>query len=63
MKFGYSDHTIGIEACLAARVLGAEIIEKHFTLDKNFSNFRDHSLSADPQDMKTLVSVLKILKI
>ena len=48
-----------IEACLAARVLGAEIIEKHFTLDKNFSNFRDHSLSADPQDMKTLVSSIK----
>ena len=59
LKFGYSDHTLGIEACLAARVLGAEIIEKHFTLDKNFSNFRDHSLSADPQDMKTLVSSIK----
>ena len=42
----------------SCRVLGAEIIEKHFTLDK-FSNFRDHSLSADPQDMKTLVSSIK----
>ena len=59
LKFGYSDHTIGIEACLAARVLGAEIIEKHFTLDKNFSNFRDHSLSADPNDMETLVLAIK----
>ena len=59
LKFGYSDHTIGIEACLAARVLGAEIIEKHFTLDKNFSNFRDHSLSADPNDMEKLVLGIK----
>jgi len=59
LKFGYSDHTKGIEACLAARVLGAEIIEKHFTLDKNFSSFRDHSLSADPNDMERLVLGIK----
>jgi len=59
LKFGYSDHTKGIEACLAARVFGAEIIEKHFTLDKNFSSFRDHSLSADPNDMERLVLGIK----
>ncbi len=59
LKFGYSDHTKGIEACLAARVLGAEIIEKHFTLDKNFSSFRDHSLSADHNDMERLVLGIK----
>ena len=59
VKFGYSDHTLGIEACLASRVLGAEIIEKHFTLNKNFSNFRDHSLSADFKEMKYLVSSLR----
>lgn len=52
---GYSDHTHGTEACLAAVALGAEIIEKHFTLDKNFSDFRDHQLSADPEEMKRLV--------
>lgn len=52
---GYSDHTIGIEACVIATVLGARIIEKHFTLDKNYSAFRDHQLSADPNDMKRLV--------
>ena len=40
-------------------MLGAEIIEKHFTLDKNFSNFRDHSLSADPNDMEKLVLGIK----
>ncbi len=59
LSFGYSDHTIGIEACLAAKMLGAEIIEKHFTLDKNFSNFRDHALSADVKDMKNIVSGIK----
>ncbi len=58
---GYSDHSIGNEACLAAVSLGANIIEKHFTIDKNFSSFRDHKLSADYFDMQKLVkSVRKI---
>ncbi len=52
---GYSDHTLGIDACLAAVALGARIIEKHFTLDKQQSDFRDHQLSADPADMRDLV--------
>jgi len=56
---GYSDHTIGIEACLAATALGAQIIEKHFTLDKHYSDFRDHQLSADPPEMKELVEQVK----
>lgn len=56
---GYSDHTEGIEACLLAVGLGAQIIEKHFTLDKNFSDFRDHRLSADPSEMKVLVERLR----
>lgn len=51
---GYSDHTIGIEAAVLSVALGARIIEKHFTIDKNYSNFRDHSLSADPDDMRML---------
>ncbi len=41
---GYSDHTLGNTSCLAAVALGAKVIEKHFTLNKNFSNFRDHKL-------------------
>ncbi len=58
---GYSDHSIGNEACIAAVSLGANIIEKHFTIDKNFSSFRDHKLSADYFDMQELVkSVRKI---
>jgi sialic acid synthase SpsE len=52
---GYSDHTVGLVASLIAVALGAQIIEKHFTLDKNYSDFRDHQLSADPSEMKQLV--------
>ena len=51
---GYSDHTIGVEAAVLAAAAGARIIEKHFTLDKEFSDFRDHSLSADVQDLRHL---------
>ena len=54
ITIGYSDHTIGIEASLTATVLGAKIIEKHFTFNKNFSSFRDHKLSADFNELKAL---------
>lgn len=56
---GYSDHTIGVEAAVLSVALGARVIEKHFTIDKNHSDFRDHQLSADPEDMKNLVSGVK----
>ena len=56
---GYSDHTLGIEAALVALGLGARILEKHFTLDKNRSSFRDHALSADPADMRRLATVVR----
>jgi len=52
---GYSDHTLGIDAAVAAAVLGARIIEKHFTLDKNYSDFRDHKMSADSEELRELV--------
>lgn len=55
---GYSDHTQGINAALLAVGLGARLIEKHFTLDKQFSDFRDHQLSADPPEMRTLVQAV-----
>lgn len=57
---GYSDHTIGIEASLLAVALGARIIEKHFTLNKSFSDFCDHQLSADPPEMKELVQRIRL---
>jgi N-acetylneuraminate synthase/N,N'-diacetyllegionaminate synthase len=56
---GYSDHTLGVEACIAAVALGARIIEKHFTLSKTFSEFRDHQLSSDPPEMTRLVEQIR----
>ena len=50
---GYSDHTIGTLAALAATALGAEIIEKHFTLDKTLEG-SDHICSADPAEMAAI---------
>jgi len=51
---GYSDHCMGIMACRNAIRMGAVAIEKHFTLDHNQSDFRDHVHSADPQQMREL---------
>lgn len=56
---GYSDHTLGIEAPVLSVGFGARIIEKHFTLDKNYSDFRDHQLSADPAEFKEMVRRVK----
>ena len=55
VKIGYSDHTLGTLASVIATSYGAEMIEKHFTLDKKFSNFRDHKISADKKEMNKLV--------
>ena len=52
---GYSDHTIGIEAAILSIAAGAKIVEKHFTLKKDRSGFRDHLLSADLREMKEMV--------
>jgi len=46
---GYSDHTLGIKACEIATALGAKVIEKHFTLNKN-DNGPDHMISSDPKE-------------
>lgn len=53
-KVGYSDHTKGIEISLAAVAMGAEVIEKHFTLDKNMPG-PDHKASLEPDELKALV--------
>jgi len=59
---GFSDHTLGIDASIFAASMGACIIEKHFTINKNYSSFRDHQLSADPSEMKMLVDKIKMLQ-
>src|SRR5258706_1760641 len=58
LTVGYSDHTLGIESAVASLSLGARIVEKHFTLDKTRTTFRDHALSADPADMRRLADVI-----
>ena len=58
---GYSDHCVGISAVIMSITLGAQIIEKHFTLNKNKIGL-DHKLSADPKDLKTLCDFAKNYK-
>lgn len=55
---GYSDHTAGVEVSVAAVALGATVIEKHFTLDKNLPG-PDHKASLSPEELKTLVSQIR----
>jgi N,N'-diacetyllegionaminate synthase len=55
---GYSDHTEGIEAAVAAVALGATVIEKHFTLDKN-ADGPDHRASLEPHELKQMVSAIR----
>ena len=58
VEVGYSDHTLGIEIPVAAVVLGATIIEKHFTLDKTFEG-PDHSASLDPEELRAMVKAIR----
>ena len=57
-KIGYSDHTLGLEAPLAAVSLGATVIEKHFTLDKNMEG-PDHGASMNPEELCALVKAIR----
>lgn len=59
LTIGYSDHTVGIESAVLSVALGARIIEKHFTIDKNYSDFRDHKISADAKEFKLMVERIK----
>lgn len=62
LPVGYSDHVVGLDAAKAAACMGAVLIEKHFTDDRN-REFRDHKLSADPVEMKELVRFVRNLPI
>ena len=55
---GYSDHTEGIEIPIAAVALGAEVIEKHFTLDRNMEG-PDHKASLDPEELMSMVKSIR----
>jgi N,N'-diacetyllegionaminate synthase len=58
VKIGYSDHTLGIEVPIAAVTLGAILIEKHFTIDRNLSG-PDQKASLEPIELKSMVSSIR----
>ena len=58
LKVGYSDHSQGIEVPIAAVALGAEIIEKHFTLDRNMEG-PDHKASLEPSELADMVRAIR----
>ena len=58
VPIGYSDHTLGIEVPIAAVALGATVIEKHFTLDKNLPG-PDHRASLEPDELKAMVRAIR----
>lgn len=58
VETGYSDHTRGIEAAIAAAAMGAVIIEKHFTLDRNMKG-PDHAASLEPEELKQMTEAIR----
>ena len=58
VRVGYSDHTPGIEIPIAAVAMGAEIIEKHFTLDRNMEG-PDHKASLEPSELAAMVKAIR----
>ena len=58
VNVGYSDHTLGIEVPIAAVALGAVVIEKHFTLDRNLPG-PDHKASLEPSELKKMVTSIR----
>lgn len=57
-KVGYSDHTNGIEIPIAAAAMGAVVIEKHFTLDRNMEG-PDHKASLEPDELSKMISSIR----
>jgi N,N'-diacetyllegionaminate synthase len=58
VKIGYSDHTLGTEVSVAAVAMGATVIEKHFTLDRNLPG-PDHKASLEPGELKAMVQAIR----
>ena len=59
---GYSDHTPGIEVAIAAVAMGASVIEKHFTVDRDLSG-PDHKASLEPEELKAMVAAIRNIEI
>lgn len=59
---GYSDHTSGIEVAIAAVAMGASVIEKHFTLDRNLPG-PDHQASLEPEELKAMVAAIRNIEL
>ena len=62
VNFGYSDHTLGIEVPIAAVALGAKVIEKHITLDRNLKG-PDHSASIEPQELESMIQSIRNIEL
>lgn len=62
VRFGYSDHTLGIEISIAAVALGASVIEKHFTLDRKM-NGPDHHASLEPIELGKMISCIRNIEL
>ena len=58
LNIGYSDHSLGCKASIAAIALGAKVIEKHFTISKKLPG-PDHSMALEPSELKRFVNVLR----
>ena len=62
VKIGYSDHTLGIEIPIAAVAMGASVIEKHFTLDRNMEG-PDHIASLEPNELTAMVTAIRNIEL
>lgn len=62
VNVGYSDHTLGTEVAIAAVALGAQVIEKHFTLDRNLPG-PDHKASLEPDELKLMVEQIRNIEV
>ena len=62
VKVGYSDHTLGIEVAVAAVAMGATVIEKHFTLNRDLPG-PDHKASLEPSELKSMVAAIRNIEV
>ena len=62
MNIGYSDHSLGIEAPISAVSIGASVIEKHFTLNKNLRG-PDHKMSLDGNELKQMIQCVRNIEL